>query len=127
MSRGIRVALIVVFVLAVGVLVAHAGGHAHGHHSTAVAPAPTPETDVTVTEAGFVPSEIPAKKGEPVRLVVTRKTDRTCAKEIVVKDYDIRKELPLDKAVVVAFTPTKAGRVRFACGMDMVSGVVVVQ
>jgi plastocyanin domain-containing protein len=64
---------------------------------------------VTVTEDGFEPSKIKAKKGEKVRLVVTRKTNSTCAKEIVIKDQGINQPLPLDKAVTVEFTPSKSG------------------
>jgi plastocyanin domain-containing protein len=62
-----------------------------------------------------------------VKLVVTRKTDRTCAKEIVIKDYGINRPLPLNEPVSIEFTPRKPGQVRYACGMDMVTGVLVVQ
>jgi plastocyanin domain-containing protein len=82
---------------------------------------------MTVTEDGFVPAEIAVKKGEPLKLVITRKTKRTCATEIVIRDYGIEKKLPLDQAVEVSFTPTKAGRVKYACGMDMIAGHLVVQ
>jgi plastocyanin domain-containing protein len=82
---------------------------------------------ITVTEDGFVPAEVKVKKGEPVKLVVTRKTDRTCATEIVVKDYGVEKKLPLGVPVEVTFTPSRSGKVRYACGMDMISGVLVVQ
>jgi plastocyanin domain-containing protein len=82
---------------------------------------------MTVTSEGFVPPRIEAKKGEPLTLVITRKTDRTCATEIVVKEYGINQPLPLDKPVTVTFTPKKSGEVRYACGMDMISGTLVVQ
>jgi plastocyanin domain-containing protein len=81
---------------------------------------------VAVTDEGFVPSKIKANKGEKVRLVVTRKTNSTCAKEIVVKDHGINQPLPLDKAVTVEFTPKRSGEIRYACGMDMIAGVVFV-
>ncbi len=83
--------------------------------------------EMLVTEDGFVPDTVKAKKGEPLTLVVTRKTDRTCAKEIVIKDYGIEKKLPKDQPVTVSFTPTKAGNVRYACGMDMSAGTIVVE
>jgi len=35
--------------------------------------------------------------------------------------------LPLNQAVDVEFTPTKGGEIAFACGMNMLKGVVVVQ
>jgi plastocyanin domain-containing protein len=82
--------------------------------------------EMQVTEDGFVPSKIKAKKGEKLRLVVTRKTDRTCAKEIVVKDHGIEKELPLDKPVTVEFTPAKSGEIHYACGMGHVTGIVFI-
>jgi plastocyanin domain-containing protein len=82
--------------------------------------------NVSVTGDGFEPSKVKAKKGEKVRLVVTRKTNSTCAKEIVVKDHGIHQPLPLEKAVSVEFTPAKSGEIRFACGMDHVSGVVFI-
>lgn len=82
---------------------------------------------IAVTSEGFVPDQIKVKKGEKVTLVVTRKTDRTCATEIVIKDQGINQPLPLDKPVTVSFTPVKSGQLRYACGMDMISGVIVVQ
>jgi len=83
--------------------------------------------EVSITKKGFEPDKITAKKGEPLRLVVTRRTDQTCAKEIVIADAGMRKELPLDQPVMIDFTPTKNGELRYACGMDMISGVIVVQ
>ena len=82
---------------------------------------------VEVTQEGFVPKEIPAKAGQAITLVVTRKTDLTCAKQIVFADLGVQKELPLNQAVEVTVTPTKPGDLRFACSMDMVAGKLVVQ
>jgi plastocyanin domain-containing protein len=64
--------------------------------------------------------------GVPVTLVVTRKTDRTCAKEIVIKEYGIRRQLPLGKPISIEFTP-ESGQVGYACGMDMITGVLLVE
>jgi plastocyanin domain-containing protein len=82
---------------------------------------------MTVTEDGYVPDKIEARKGEPLTLVITRKTERTCATEIVIKDYGINQKLPLGKPVTVTFTPSKSGQVKYACGMDMISGTLVIQ
>ncbi len=82
--------------------------------------------DMAVTEDGFVPSKVKVHKGEKVRLVVTRKTERTCAKEIVIKGYGINQPLPLDKPVTVELTPKTSGEIKYACGMDMISGVLLV-
>jgi len=83
--------------------------------------------DMKVTSEGFVPAEVKVKKGHPVELVVTRTTDRTCAKQIVIKDAGISQDLPLDRAVTVAFTPGKSGKLRYACSMDMIAGVLLVE
>ena len=82
--------------------------------------------EMTVTSDGFVPAKVKANKGEKLRLVLTRKTDRTCATEIVIPGYGINAPLPLDKAVTVELTPKASGEIKYACGMDMVSGVLLV-
>ena len=105
--------------MAVIVAVGCGGGGAGGSAGTRV--------ELAVTENGFEPSEVQAKKGVPLTLAVTRKTDATCAKEIVIADQNIRKDLPLNQAVEVTFTPADTGEVRFVCGMDMISGRVIVR
>ena len=82
--------------------------------------------EMTVTDEGFVPSKVKVKKGEKVRFVVTRKTDSTCAKEIVIEEAAINQPLPLDKPVTVEFTARKSGEIRYACGMNHISGVVFI-
>jgi plastocyanin domain-containing protein len=81
--------------------------------------------ELSVTKAGFVPAQIKVKVGRPVKLMVTRKIEQTCAKDIVIKDYGIQQPLPLNQTVEVAFTPIKAGSSRFACAMDMIAGTIV--
>jgi plastocyanin domain-containing protein len=82
---------------------------------------------IKVTSKGFEPATIRLKAGVPTVLVVTRMTDKTCATELVIKDRKIRQSLPLKRAVEIRLGAEKAGRLRFACGMDMVSGTLVVE
>jgi plastocyanin domain-containing protein len=82
---------------------------------------------ISVTRDGFVPAEVKAKAGQPLKLVVTRQVERTCATEIVMKDLGVNQPLPLGKPVTVTVTPKKPGAYRFACGMDMVAGVLNVE
>jgi plastocyanin domain-containing protein len=85
------------------------------------------KVSVEVTEAGFVPARIPAKAGKPLTMVITRKTDRTCAREIVFAGQEGKTELPLNKTVEVTYTPKASGEVKFGCGMGMmVAGVLAV-
>lgn len=44
---------------------------------------------------------LPVKAGKPIVLVVTRKTDRTCATEVVMKSPAINVPLPLNKPVEI--------------------------
>jgi plastocyanin domain-containing protein len=81
---------------------------------------------LAVTKKGFVPEQIKVKKGQPLKLLVTRKTEETCATEIEIEDTKISQDLPLNKEVEVDYTPTKSGEVRYACSMGMVSGVLLV-
>lgn len=81
------------------------------------------ENRLTPAEPG--PAEV--KHGQPAKLLITRKYDRTCAKEIVIKDYGINQPLPLNQTVEVNFTPTKLGASRFSCAMDMIGGQIIVE
>lgn len=83
--------------------------------------------EVTVTSKGFEPANVQVKAGHPVRLVVTRRTDKTCAKEIIMDDLGIHQPLPLDTPVTVEFTPSESGTLRYACAMDHISGLVTIQ
>lgn len=82
---------------------------------------------ITVTQNGFEPASVHLRAGQPVRLVVTRTVERTCATDIVVSDFAIRKPLPLNKPVEIRFTPRKAGTVRYACAMHMVAGSLIIE
>lgn len=84
--------------------------------------------ELSVTERGFEPSPVNVKKGEPLKLVVTRKTDQTCATELLMPEYKIEKALPLNKPVEIAFTPEKSGQLKYGCAMGMMlSGMILVE
>jgi len=83
--------------------------------------------ELTVTAKGFEPANVKVKAGQPVRLVVTRKTDKTCATEIILEDLGINQPLPLDTPVTVEFTPSESGTLRYACAMDHIRGIVTIQ
>jgi plastocyanin domain-containing protein len=91
------------------------------------APAGPQTVKVAVTDAGFVPAQVKVRSGQPVVFLVTRTTDETCAKEIVIADAHIRQDLPLNQEVRIAFTPEKQGEIRYACGMDMIAGTMRVE
>ena len=86
-----------------------------------------PAWKVVVTGSGFESSTISVRVGTPVRITFLRTTDQTCATGIVFPSLNIRRALPLNEPVEIAFTPAKAGEVAFACGMNMLHGTIVVQ
>lgn len=84
--------------------------------------------EMAVTEKGFEPAKIEARVGEPLTLVVTRKTDRTCARQLVISGEGGKTDLPKDKTVEVAYTAKTEGPVKFGCAMGMmVSGIIDVR
>ena len=87
------------------------------------------EVQISVTEKGFEPARTFVHKGEPITLVVERKTDQTCAKEIVLQGLNIRKALPLNQAVRIGPLPADVigDSLGYACGMNMYTGVIVAQ
>jgi len=83
--------------------------------------------ELAVTDSGFTPNSITIPAGKSVTLVVTRKTDQTCAKEISFPNQGIRKALPLNEAVEIALPASPKGKIQYVCGMDMIRGTLVVQ
>ena len=82
---------------------------------------------VEIGEKGFTPGSLKLRRGVRTRLTFLRTTDATCAKEIVLPDFNIRRALPLNQPVVITFTPRKRGPLTFACGMNMMRGQLIVQ
>ena len=82
---------------------------------------------VQVTERGFEPDRVSLKAGSPARLTFVRTTDKTCGTEVVFPSLQIKRDLPLNQPVTIDFTPAKTADIAFACGMNMLQGVVVVQ
>lgn len=88
---------------------------------------PIQDVRVTVTEARFEPQRITLTAGAPARITFTRTSDKTCATAVVFASLNIKRELPLNVPVSIEFTPDQAGEIAFACGMNMLRGMVVVE
>src|SRR6266508_3428244 len=80
---------------------------------------------LTVDGEGFHPRSIAVAAGKPVTLVVTRTSDKTCAKEIVFPSLNETRSLPLNQPVQIRIPPQDKGALAFACGMDMYRGMIV--
>ena len=82
---------------------------------------------VVVNEQGFEPAKITLRAGLRARITFVRTTDKTCGTEVVLPSSNIKRALPLNEPVAIEFTPQKSGDIAFACGMNMLKGVVFVQ
>lgn len=87
----------------------------------------TQTVNIAVTKDGFTPSSFTVRKNILVRLTFVRKVEATCATDVVIPDYGIKRELPLNEPVTVEFTPEKAGPISFVCAMDMQRGKILVK
>jgi plastocyanin domain-containing protein len=106
--------------------------------TAAEAPAPDPVparmeggvqvVEIAVEATGYSPSNIRLRAGVPARLVFTRKAEGDCPSQVEAPELGIAPTpLPLDEPHAVEFTPEAAGTYGFTCGMDMLTGQIVVQ
>ncbi|MEZ5305554.1 MAG: cupredoxin domain-containing protein [Pyrinomonadaceae bacterium] len=86
----------------------------------------TQSAKVVIGNYGYEPASLRLKRGVPAKITFLRTTDSTCATEVVFAEYGIRRDLPLNQAVTVSFTPRKAGEFAFTCGMNMHRGKLIV-
>jgi plastocyanin domain-containing protein len=81
---------------------------------------------IAVTSKGYAPDRIVGKPSEKLKLVFTRTGGGECTAELKTPDGK-KRELPMNTAVEVPVTVPSDGEVRFACGMDMIEGVIVAE
>jgi len=87
----------------------------------------TQSVTVILSDKGYQPDTFSLRQGIPARVTFVRRVEGTCGNEVVLPDYNIKRELPLNQPVVVEFTPTRTGEFKFACGMDMLRGEIIVK
>ena len=84
------------------------------------------EVDIIVS-GGYSPEVISIQKGKTTKINFIRKDSTDCLSEVVLPDFKIRKELPLNGKVTVEINPQKSGEFGFACGMNMYHGKIIVK
>jgi len=82
---------------------------------------------IVVSREGFTPQEVSYKKGQPLKLAFYRADEINCGSEVIFKDLNIRKNLPVGEVVTIDIPTDKTGEFSFACGMDMLKGKIIVQ
>jgi plastocyanin domain-containing protein len=80
-----------------------------------------------LTEKGVQPAGLKLRRGIPAQITFIRKVSPSCATQVVITEYDIKRDLPLNEPVSVEFTPSKSGTFTFSCGMGMLRGSLVVR
>jgi plastocyanin domain-containing protein len=82
---------------------------------------------VALTENGYEPTNLKLRRGVPTQVTFIRKVSATCGTQIVIPDYEIKRDLPPNVPVLVNFTPKKTGTFAFTCGMGMLRGSLIVR
>ncbi len=84
------------------------------------------EIDITV-KGGYTPDLIRVRAGVRVRLVFDRQENSDCTSRVVFPDFGVSRSLAAFGKTAVEFVPTEAGEFGFACGMNMIHGMVLVE
>ncbi len=80
-----------------------------------------------IVDGGYSPEAISIPKGKTTKLNFIRKDPTACLEEVMLGDFKIRKNLPLNQKVVVELTPQKSGEFIYTCSMNMYHGKIIVK
>jgi len=84
--------------------------------------------EVTITvDGGYEPSRIVVQAGQPVRLNFHRLDPSSCLEQVLIPDFHIAADLPVNVVTSVEFTPKKPGNYIFTCGMNMFRGEIIAE
>ena len=84
------------------------------------------QVDIMV-KGGYSPNVIEVEHGKPVQLNFYRDEESTCSEELLLPDFNIRRDLAPFKTTAIEFLPKQAGTFEFTCGMHMLRGSLVVK
>ncbi|BDR53956.1 hypothetical protein KIMH_00670 [Bombiscardovia apis] len=75
-------------------------------------------------KGGYSPQLVEVEAGRPVRLIFDRQEDGECSSHVVFSDLGIDRMLPAFAATTLDLTLPKPGDYPFACGMNMLHGML---
>ncbi|QNE42052.1 MULTISPECIES: cupredoxin domain-containing protein [Hymenobacter] len=84
------------------------------------------EVAITV-KGGYSPDVVEVERGKPVQLSFYRDEENSCSEELLMPDFNVRRDLPAFKTTLVELLPQQAGTFTFTCGMGMLRGNLVVK
>jgi P-type Cu+ transporter len=93
------------------------------HAAEAAAVGGVQEVRVTVRR-GYSPSRIHVRAGTPVRIRFSRQESGDCTSRVVFPDLGVSADLPAFAETTVTLPPVKPGEYGFACGMNMIHGIL---
>lgn len=79
-----------------------------------------------VVRGGYSPSCILAHAGVPLRLVFDRQESGDCTSRVVFPDFGVSADLSAFAETSVELRPESPGEFGFACGMNMIHGILTV-
>lgn len=86
----------------------------------------TNSVDIMVN-GGYQPEVISVPLNKTTKINFIRKDPTQCLGEVVLGDFKIKEELPLNQKVTIEITPTKSGEFIYTCGMGMYKGKILVR
>ncbi|MBI2021877.1 cupredoxin domain-containing protein [Candidatus Daviesbacteria bacterium] len=78
-------------------------------------------------KGGYQPEVISIPKGETTQINFIRQDPTDCLEEVVLADFKIRKQLPLNQKISIEITPQNEGEFGYSCGMNMYHGKIIVR
>ena len=79
---------------------------------------------VVEVKGGYNPAVIEAEAGMPLRLIFDRKEDGECSSHVVFSDFGVDLALPAFRTTTLTLHPDEPGEYPFACGMNMLHGML---
>jgi len=123
LSLGAVAALLLIYIV---VTVTGAGSVDPSKAAPAVVVNGVQEIALDVSEYGYKPDVIKAKKGVPLVIRTNSTQDAGCVRGMMIPDFNVNKALSVG-ADSFTFTPDKAGTFEFMCQMRMSKGTLIVE
>ncbi|MGH3328528.1 MAG: sulfite exporter TauE/SafE family protein [Streptomycetales bacterium] len=81
---------------------------------------------ITARTGSYSPTNVQARSGVPTTLVVRSEGAQGCIRAFTIPDRNVQKILPATGETRINLGPLQPGRLYYACGMGMYSGVITI-
>ena len=82
---------------------------------------------ITVKDGIYQPSRIRLAAGQPATIQFLRKDASSCAGTVLIPDFEISTELPMNKVTAIVLPTLSQGEYPFHCQMQMYKGTLIVE